>query len=152
MRNRIVAALAEVLVVVESRERGGSLLTVSEALDRGVPVMAVPGTVGNRAASGTNALLRDGAAPVLDADDVITALHLDHRRSGWVAIESRPRPQPADEAVYRLLQQEPRTLDGVAAARSTSLVEAAMSLARLEQSGWVAVADGWYECIGSPLP
>lgn len=153
MRNRIVAALAEVLVVVESRERGGSLLTVSAALDRGVPVMAVPGTVGNRAASGTNALLRDGATPVLDADDVITALHLDHRRCAPVmAIDSRPRPRPSDEAVYRVLQQGPRTLDGVVLATATSLVEVAMALARLEQAGWVAVADGWYECIGSPLP
>ena len=64
MRNRIIAALSEVLVVVESRERGGSLTTAREALERGVDVMAVPGSVNNRAAAGTNQLIRDGASPV----------------------------------------------------------------------------------------
>ena len=77
MRNRILAALCEVLVVVESRERGGSLLTVREALDRSVEVMAVPGSPRNRAAAGTNGLLRDGAAPVTSADDVLASLGLD---------------------------------------------------------------------------
>jgi DNA processing protein len=152
LRNRVVAALSEVLVVVESRERGGSLLTASAALERGVPVMAVPGSVGNRAASGTNALLRDGAAPVLDADDVLTALCLDHRRHGArVHLDPRPRPRGSDEAVYRALQREPRTLDGLALATASPLVEVAMAAARLELAGWVACADGWYECIGSPL-
>lgn len=153
LRNRIVAALSEVLVVVESRERGGSLLTVSAALDRGVPVMAVPGSVGNRAAAGTNALLRDGAAPVLDVDDVLTALRLDHHRHGELrSHEPRPLPTRGDEAVYRALQPGARTLDGLVGCTGRSLVEVAMALARLEQAGWVAAADGWYECLGSPLP
>lgn len=153
LRNRIVAALSEVLVVVESRERGGSLLTVSAALDRGVPVMAVPGTVGNRAAAGTNALLRDGAAPVLDADDVLVALELDHGRHGRRPLaDPRQRPSPGDEPAYRLLQHEPRTLDGLATALRAPLVAVAMTVARLEQAGWVISADGWYECTGSPLP
>ena len=62
LRNRIIAALAEVVIVVESREHGGSLITVNEALERNVPLMAVPGGVHNRAAAGTNQLIRDGAA------------------------------------------------------------------------------------------
>lgn len=153
LRNRIVAALAEVLVVVESRERGGSLLTASAALDRGVPVMVVPGTVGNRAASGTNALLRDGAAPVLDADDVLTALRIDHSRHRPSALhETRARPEAVDEVAYRVLQRGACTLDRLALATGASLVEVAMSVARLQQAGWVAGADGWYECTGSPLP
>ena len=61
LRNRILAALSEVLVVVESRERGGSLITAQAAIERSVDVMAVPGSVRNRAAAGTNQLLRDGA-------------------------------------------------------------------------------------------
>ena len=63
LRNRILAALSEVLVVIESRERGGSLITAQAAIERSIDVMAVPGSVRNRAAAGTNQLLRDGAAP-----------------------------------------------------------------------------------------
>ena len=92
MRNRILAALSEVLVVVESRERGGSLITARAAIERDVEVMAVPGSVRNRAAVGTNQLLRDGAAPVTDVDDVLVALGLDTRRAGRPRYDPRPLP------------------------------------------------------------
>ena len=49
------------------------------------------------------------------------------------------------------LHADPRTIDGVSLALGLSLVEAAMSLARLQSAGWVAQADGWFECVGSPL-
>lgn len=151
LRNRIVAALAEVVVVVESRERGGSLLTANEALDRNVPVMAVPGNPTNRAAAGSNALLRDGAAPVMDAGDVLVALQLDHRWVGASAASERRRPPSRDErVVYDIVCREPRTLEGVALAAGLDLVDAAVRLGRLEMAGWVAQADGWFEAVGSP--
>ena len=151
LRNRIVAALSEVLVVVESRERGGSLITAAQAIERDVTVMAVPGGIGRRASLGTNSLLCDGAAPVTGVDDVLTALSLQHSRSVVSAADLRARPRGEDIAVYRVLYADPRTIDGVALALSLSLVEAAMSLARLESAGWIAEADGWFECVGSPL-
>ncbi len=73
-RNRLIAALSDVLVVVESRSAGGSLLTVEQAIRRGVDVMAVPGSLRNGAADGTNQLLVDGCAPVRSADDVLMVL------------------------------------------------------------------------------
>jgi len=57
LRNRILAALVEVLVVVEKRHRGGSLITVREAADRSIDVMAVPGSVHCGASEGTNNLI-----------------------------------------------------------------------------------------------
>ena len=57
-------ALANIVIVVESHARGGSMHTVTEAERRGVPVMAVPGPIHSPSAEGTNALLRDGCAPV----------------------------------------------------------------------------------------
>ncbi len=75
-RNRIIAALADVVVVVESQLRGGALSTASEALDRGVTVAAVPGSVRSPASDGTNALLVDGAAPVRGSGDVLDLLAL----------------------------------------------------------------------------
>src|SRR6185312_13567930 len=90
LRNRILAALSEVLVVVESRERGGSLITAQAAMERSIDVMAVPGSVRNRAAAGTNHLLRDGAAPVTEVDDVLVALGLDTRRAALSTFDPRP--------------------------------------------------------------
>ncbi|MDO8362336.1 MAG: DNA-processing protein DprA [Actinomycetota bacterium] len=151
LRNRIIAALSEVVVVVESRESGGSLITTAEAIERDIPVMAVPGPVGRRSAAGTNHLLCDGAAPVTSAADVLTALSFQHSRSAVLPADLRARPRAGDLAVYRELATEPRTIDGMALAIGAELVEVAMALARLESAGWVSQADGWFECVGSPL-
>lgn len=149
LRNRIIAALSEVVVVVESRHRGGSLITAAEAIERGVPVMAVPGPPSNPASGGTNDLLRDGAAPAIEVDDVLAALSL--QAVSVPVVERRARPRAGDLAVYDAVREAPCTIDSVALRCGSSLVEAAMSLARLEQAGWVAASDGWYECVGSPL-
>ena len=82
---------------------------------------------------------------------MLTALSFQHGRSAVLAADLRPRPRGGDIAVYRSVQHDPRSIDGVALALGLSLVEAAMSLARLEAGGWVGQADGWFECVGSPL-
>ncbi len=151
MRNRLIAALSEVVIVVESREQGGSLITVNEAIERNVPLMAVPGGVHNRAATGTNQLIRDGAGVVVDVTDILIALAMDHRRSSGTRSEPRPRPRGADLAVYETCAGEPRTIDGLALACSLSLVDTAMAVARLEHTGWIQQSDGWFEAVGSPL-
>ena len=153
-RNRLVASLSEIVVVVESRERGGSLITAQMAAERGIPVMAVPGSTLSRAAAGVNALLRDGSAPVVDVGDVMVALGLDHTRSTATMVDAadgRVRPRSADLAAYRVCAVKPSTVGDVAEALGSPLIEAAMALARLEQGGWLAHVDGWFEVVGSPF-
>ena len=70
-RNRIIAGLAPVTIVVEAAERSGSLITADLALDLGRDVAAVPGPVQSWRSRGTNALLRDGAVLVRDAHDAL---------------------------------------------------------------------------------
>ena len=149
LRNRIIAALSEVLVVVESRERGGSLITAQAAIERSVDVMAVPGSVRNRAATGTNQLLRDGAGPVTSVDDVLLALGLDTRRAGTTAYDPRPLPRGTEADVLAACQEDPRTLEGIVVGLDLPIAEAAMALARLERTGWVREAGGWFEPVGS---
>jgi DNA processing protein len=149
-RNRILAALCELLVVVESRERGGSLTTAREALERSIEVMAVPGSVHNRAAAGTNQLIRDGATPVTDAADVMLALGLDHRRVGH-GYDPRPLPRGEEARVLARCRADPCTLDDIVADLGLPITEAAMTLARLERSGWLREAGGWFEEVG-PCP
>jgi DNA processing protein len=80
-RNRLIAGLADVVVVVESHAEGGALLTAGEAADRGRQVLAVPGSIASPASAGSNQLLRDGCMPVCSAQDVLSALGCDHGRS-----------------------------------------------------------------------
>lgn len=80
-RNRLIAAMSDLVVVVESHAEGGALSTADEAADRGVTVGAVPGSVMSRASDGTNALLADGCPPVRHADDILGLLGLSGDRS-----------------------------------------------------------------------
>jgi DNA processing protein len=73
-RNAVIAALADAVVVVEAAARSGALNTAGHAADRGIPVLALPGDVDRPKAAGCNALIRDGATLVRDADDVLAAL------------------------------------------------------------------------------
>ena len=74
-RNRLMAALGELTVVVEAAERSGSLITAEMATDCGRTVAAVPGPVNSWRSSGTNLLLVDGAPPIRGAADVLEHLH-----------------------------------------------------------------------------
>ncbi len=85
-RNRLLAGLSAGVVVVESHAKGGSLLTVDEALARDKSVMVVPGSALNAAAIGSNALLKDGAVPVCEASDVYTEL-------GWAMTHKKVVPE-----------------------------------------------------------
>jgi DNA processing protein len=73
-RNRIIAGLAALVVVVESHAGGGSLITAEAAIARGIEVRVVPGPVHSSASAGSNQLLYDGPGPVRHAQDVLDAL------------------------------------------------------------------------------
>ena len=146
LRNRVLAGVSDVLVVVESRSTGGSMLTVNEAIKRGVTVMAVPGSPHVVPSEGTNGLLRDGCAPVTDVRDVLVALGLDTQRctgSGDV----RPPLSAQHLLVIDVMRNRPRTTDEISLLLGQSLVDCAVMLGRLEEQGWVAQSDGWWEAL-----
>lgn len=92
-RNRIIAALAEVTIVVEAAERSGSLITAEFAAVLGRDVAAVPGRAGSPWTRGSNGLLKDGAAVVLDAEDVLDVLFGTDRPRGPAAASPRLEPR-----------------------------------------------------------
>ena len=143
-RNRILAALGEVVVVVESHRGGGSLLTVDHALARGIEVMAVPGSVRNPAAAGSNALLADGGAPVRSAVDILDRLGLAHEEA--VPTARVRRKLPADERrVLDAVDWAPTATAGIVALSGLGALDVARCLHQLEQVGLVRRGSGWWE-------
>jgi DNA processing protein len=87
-RNRIIAGLAALTVVVEAAERSGSLTTADFAMQLGRPVGAVPGPVTSRFSAGTNGLIAAGAGVIRDVRDVLDQLL-------GPSAQQRPAPPPA---------------------------------------------------------
>jgi DNA processing protein len=103
-RNRIIAGLAALTVVVEAAERSGSLTTADFAAQLGRPVAAVPGLVTSRFSAGTNGLLAAGAGVVRDTRDVLDQLlgpSEEHRRSIPPAVPIEPRLRRLLDAIER---------------------------------------------------
>ena len=139
IRNRIIAGLAEAVVVVEATLQGGARITAERAEEYGRTVMAMPGSRRNPAAAGTNALIYDGAQVVLDPSDVLVALSLTP--------DPRPadaRAAPSDDAarVLRACGGEPATLDQLAGRAGLSPPAVVACVRELERAGWMERARG----------
>lgn len=145
-RNRIIAALADVVVVVESHARGGAMYTVDEAARRSVDVMAVPGSVRSSASKGTNGLLAEGRGPVRDASDVLMALGLNAAGHGTRA-DRRIPPSDGDRVVLEAVGWQPSTLDHLVLRTSRDVTQVVEALYRLSEAGWVAQRGSWYERV-----
>jgi DNA processing protein len=141
-RNRIVAGLCRATVVVEARERSGALITADFALELGRDVFAVPGEITSGLSAGTNDLLRQGAAPLLSADDILEALGLE-RRQPPLPVEL----SPAARAVVAAAQDGPRGADELARAAGIASAEAAAALVELELAGLLTAAHGVYRLL-----
>jgi DNA processing protein len=152
-RNRIMAGLARMTVVVEAADPSGSLITTDFARDLGRSVAAVPGRVTSRVARGTNGLLKDGAVPVTGAEDVLDELF---------GVGMRPVPssetapvEPDDPRLARVLEAAERlgSVAAIAEAVNLSSADTRAALGRLEAEGYLVRRDlGGWERVLSPSP
>jgi DNA processing protein len=147
-RNRVIAGLAAVCVVVEAGERSGSLITTGIAEDLGRDVAAVPGQVTSSLAAGPNALIQAGAHLVRDAGDVLDLLF-------GAGASPQPRHDPRDDLPAELRA----VLDAIGSGRDTvgalvaggfELGAALEALSELELLGHVRRAPGgrFVPCAG----
>lgn len=155
-RNRIIAGLADALVVVQAGEKSGALITVDHALELGREVFAVPGPVDLPASAGVNGLLRDGARPATGALDVLRGLGDAAWREtasgdpeGALAGEGCPPPSqtpagPGREtrALLAALAGGARGADELAAEAGVPIARVLAILGRLELSGLVRALPG----------
>ncbi len=151
-RNRVIAALAEVVEEVEAHAKGGSLHTVDAALARDRPVMAVPGSVRSPASELPNALLAEGCAPARDALDVLALLGISSTVPPTGDEDCRPPPEGDAKALLEALGGEPATFDDLVSRSGLAPGPASLALARLEDQGWVAGDRGWWQRANGVSP
>ena len=157
VRNRVMAALAHVVVVVECHDRGGSLHTVAAARARGVPVAAVPGSIRSRASVGTNQLIAAGAVAVAGPDDV---LRLAAAAGAPCPEVAAPRPRArgteparagpaapidgAGRAAWRSLDHDPALVEVVVRRSGLPVGAVSLALERLAAAGLAREDRGWW--------
>ena len=144
-RNRIMAGLARLTVVVEAADPSGSLITAEFAKDLGRSVAAVPGRVTSTVARGTNNLLKDGATPISGTEDILDELFgVGARRVPAVPAEPG---EPDDPALAETLAAADRhhSVEGIAIATGRGVPETRAALGRLEADGHLVRRDlgGW---------
>lgn len=168
VRNRVMAALAQLVVVVECHSKGGALHTVRAARRRAVPVAAVPGSLRASASAGTNELLVGGASCVRHGDDVVALLA---GLTGWRPAPARcgvgsrepgpgrgeadlfhaPRPEDLDPPSRRVLEAldgDPVALEALVLRTRESLSSVALALEHLAEAGWASSHGGLWARTG----
>jgi DNA processing protein len=134
-RNRIMAALAGMTVVIEAAQRSGSLITADLAADLGRDLGAVPGPVNSRASAGTNDLLAGGACLIRDGQDVLDAMLGPGVR---IAERTGPGLDSRLREVLAAVERGEENCDVIASELDLSGAEAASALATLEALGYLS--------------
>jgi DNA processing protein len=134
-RNRIIAALARLVIIVEAPHDSGALHTVKYALDAQREIAVVPGPIDSPQSAGSNLLLRDGAHPITSIDDAITLAGLSPQKIAGPCIDD-----PDEMRVWSALESGAGSLDEVCARSSLPVAACLADVTGLELRGAVECA------------
>ena len=159
IRNRLISGLCAGTVVVEAAKKSGALITVSAAIEQGRDVFAVPGAMVNEAARGANELIREGAKPVMSAQDILEEYpgryweetEKENRQSMPEVPTEQAEPEfsktpealsPNAEKLYQALRANPRHITELAWDAGLSVNHALAAVTELELCGRVHSFSG----------
>ncbi len=150
-RNRIISGLADVVLVIEAREKSGTSITVDMALEQGKDVYAVPGRCTDSLSQGCNKLLRQGALVATSPEDIINDMHWSTPAYKQKDSSKKPSSGLSQGAleIYGLLEVTPKTQDTLIMKlreqkSGLSLTQICQALVELELKGFTVRENGQY--------
>jgi DNA processing protein len=147
-RNRIISGLSLAIIVVEAGERSGALITANFAAEQGREVYAVPGNIDRVQSKGTNALIRQGARPLLNKEEVLDDLRLNQVPAYRQAQLFLPE-DGVEAELYDLVKNEPLHIDEICSQSTISVDRVTASLVMMELKGLVRQVENMsYQAIG----
>jgi DNA processing protein len=139
MRNRIMSGISDAILVVEAKERSGSLITVDYGLEQGKEIFAIPGRITDKLSIGCNKLIQQGATPVISPSDILKFLNvkeekISQNRDGRKK-ENKILLETNEKLVYSCLGFEPKFIDTIIEETHLPVQEVLSVLFRLECKG-----------------
>ena len=135
-RNRIISALADVVLIVEARERSGSLITADFALDQGKDVYALPGPVTSALSQGCHRLIRQGAGILITPEELMDEWNLNRMQIGQKNNKNEKMLESPERMVYSCLDLFPKGIDELMKETELSISELMERLITLELKGY----------------
>lgn len=108
-RNRLIAGLSDILIVVEAKERSGTFITVDRALEQGKQVFVVPGRITDPLSRGCNRLLMEGASLCLSKEDILSCFSIEAGKDN----EKKPNLKGEEKRIYNALNLEGKHIDAL---------------------------------------
>lgn len=108
-RNRLIAGLSDILIVVEAKERSGTFITVDRALEQGKQVFVVPGRITDPLSRGCNKLLMEGASLCLSKEDILSCFSIEAGKDN----EKKPNLKGEEKRIYNALDLEGKHIDAL---------------------------------------
>ena len=161
MRNRLIAALADALIVIEAKEKSGTMITVDSALELGREIYALPGRVSDAMSNGCNLLIKQGAQILISPEDFVTEflsnIAGDPRYDNYfdsLSDDSSLKKQgplfatPEEKIIYECLDHTPASIDQILtkvnAQIPITVSQLMIALTNLSISGYVVSIGGNY--------
>ncbi|MBU0614381.1 DNA-processing protein DprA [Patescibacteria group bacterium] len=142
IRNRIISGISHGTFIVEAQERSGSLITAKSALEQSRDVFALPGPITNPNSAGTNNLIKMGAFPVTQVEDILDLLEIVHLPK---QPKTAPKPDSKEEAeITVLMSANPIHIDELIRQTQLSSSQVASTLSLMEMKGRVRHIGGMY--------
>lgn len=148
-RNRIISGLSDAILVVEARQKSGTLITVNMGLEQGKDIFAIPGRINDNLSLGCNGLIHEGAVLVQSPLDIIRELSLRYgyiiNSPGLVDYSLNCELSPKEKMLLSQLDQTPESAEMLSAALNLDITEILSLLTMLEIKGAIEpVGPGKY--------
>ena len=144
-RNRIISGLADIILVMEAKEKSGSLITADMALEQGKDVYALPGPINSRLSQGCNWLIRQGAGILLSPKDLLEELGICELRKDKSEENKKLLLETKENIVYSCLDLQPRNVDWIIGQTQMSVSDILDIVMQLELKGVIKeVSKNYY--------
>ena len=144
IRNRIVAGLSEVVIIVQAAQRSGTLITARLALDYGRELLAVPGDINLKLSEGTNKLIFDGATPAIGSEELLEYLGIKSK-NGDTKIDTETKHgkmTPQEKRLLGFLEMSSYTIDELSRLSGMPVSKVNVLVIGLEADGIVRQESG----------